>query len=424
MDDEPPGGRNAIDPVIQSEARFRAAVEATHGTVWTNDAQGRMTGEQVGWARLTGQVFEEYQGYGWSDAVHPDDAQATVDAWNKAVAAVVPFEFEHRLRGRDGQWRRYSVRAIPIVDNAGRIQEWVGVHHDIHDATESRLQLARNAETFEALVRGNPFGVYVVDGAFRLLHISDGAKQVFSNVGGLIGRDFAEIMRLIWTEPFASEAIERFRTTLATGEPYVSPSTIEPRADIPAVEAYDWRIERVSLPDGSHGVVCYFYDLTERKQLEDDLRRALDHTALLMREIEHRVQNSLSIVASLLTLQIRSVSSLEAKEALEAASLRVQAIGRVHRQLYQGDNIKTVEFGQYLRQLCVDIEKTVGRPNLAFTIEADKVELPLDRAVPLGIVANELITNACKYCNPNTPERIIVTLSARDQHLEKVWPQR
>ena len=69
-----------------SEARFRAAVDAVQGVLWTNKAAGEMQGEQPGWAALTGQAHDEYQGFGWAAAVHPDDAQPTIDAWNAAVA--------------------------------------------------------------------------------------------------------------------------------------------------------------------------------------------------------------------------------------------------------------------------------------------------------------------------------------------------
>ena len=401
----------------ESEARFRSAIDAAQGILWTNDADGRMTGEQPGWAKLTGQSFEAYQGYGWSDAIHPDEAQTTIDAWNAAVAARIPFEFEHRVKRHDGEWRLFAIRAIPILDDCGRVREWVGVHTDITHASETRLQLERNARTFASLVHDNPFGVYVIDAGFKLLHISRGAEKVFGNIEHAIGRDLAEVLRLLWNEPFASEAINRFRATLATGEPHISLSTIEQRADVKNVEAYDWRIGRIALPDGSDGVVCYFYDLSERMKLEDELRQALAHKDMLAREIEHRVQNSLSIVAGLLMMQRSSADSLETKEALAAASLRVIAIGRVHRQLYKGGDIGVVEFGQYLRQLCKDVEETLGRTNLSFEIQTDTVEVSVNTAVSLGIVANELLTNACKYSDPATGYRVSVELVTRADEL-------
>jgi PAS domain S-box-containing protein len=140
------------------------------------------------------------------------------------------------------------------------------------EAAEERLR--RNHDTFYNLIQNNPFGVYVVDAEFRLAQVSLGSQKVFSSVRPLIGRDFAEVLRTIWAEPFATEAIGRFRHTLETGEPYSSPSTVERRQDIGEVEAYDWRIERIVLPDGRYGVVCYFYDLSERQRWEGALRES------------------------------------------------------------------------------------------------------------------------------------------------------
>ena len=397
----------------RSEARFRAAVGAVQGVVWTNTAAGEMRGEQLGWAKLTGQKFDAYQGYGWTDAVHPEDVQASIEAWNAAVASRAPFVFEHRLMCSDGQWRRFSIRAIPVLDSTNEILEWVGVHTDITEASAIRAQLARNAETFASLIRNNPFGIYVIDSEFRLLAFSEGAAKVFANIDPLVGRDLAEILRIIWTEPFASEAIEHFRTTLATGVPFIAASAIHHRSNIDASEAYDWRLERIALPDGSDGVACYFYDLSERVRLEEQLNHALADKDLLMREIEHRVQNSLTIVSSLLSMQRSAATSTEAKDALAAAASRVFAIGRVHQRLYKSNDLGIIEFGIYLRQLCEHIEETIGRGNISFNVTTDTVDLRVDAAVPLGIAANELITNAYKYCGTGADERVIVTLEAR-----------
>jgi PAS domain S-box-containing protein len=116
------------------EQRFRAAVDAVQGTLWTNDETGKMRGEQPGWALLTGQSYDEYQGYGWSEAIHPDDAERTVSAWQQAVAERRPFVFEHRVKHKSQtEWRQFAVRAIPLLGPQGQVLEWVGVHTDISE---------------------------------------------------------------------------------------------------------------------------------------------------------------------------------------------------------------------------------------------------------------------------------------------------
>ena len=141
-----------------SEHRFRAAAEAVGDVIWTNDAKGEMRGAQPDWAKFTGQSFSEYQGSGWSSAIHPDDIGPTVAAWTEAVAGRRNFLFEHRVRRHDGVYRLFSVRATPLLTRTGEIQEWVGVHEDITERREfeETLRSARD-EALEANLAKNIF---------------------------------------------------------------------------------------------------------------------------------------------------------------------------------------------------------------------------------------------------------------------------
>lgn len=133
--------RRARQELFASNERFQAAVRAVEGILWTNDPDGRMAGDQPGWASLTGQTRAEYEGYGWSKAVHPDDASATVQAWQQAVADRKPFVFEHRVCRFDGEWRTFAIRAIPVIGADDEVQEWVGVHTDVTDQRRTREDL-------------------------------------------------------------------------------------------------------------------------------------------------------------------------------------------------------------------------------------------------------------------------------------------
>jgi PAS domain S-box-containing protein len=102
------------EKIRENESRFQAAVDALEGILWTNNAAGEMEGEQPGWSLLTGQHYEEYRGYGWTAVIHPDDTASTLAAWQKAVQETSTFTTEHRVKTKDGQWRLFAVRAIPV----------------------------------------------------------------------------------------------------------------------------------------------------------------------------------------------------------------------------------------------------------------------------------------------------------------------
>lgn len=129
----------------RSEERFRAATAASSDILWTNDPSGRMTGPQPGWSAYTGQSAAEYEGLGWSRALHPDDVAPTIEAWREAVATGTKFVFEHRVRRHDGVYRTFAIRALPVKEPDGSVREWVGVHTDVTDV-RAAAQALRDAD--------------------------------------------------------------------------------------------------------------------------------------------------------------------------------------------------------------------------------------------------------------------------------------
>ncbi|HWL69234.1 MAG TPA: histidine kinase dimerization/phosphoacceptor domain -containing protein [Geminicoccus sp.] len=134
----------------------------------------------------------------------------------------------------------------------------------------------------------------------------------------------------------------------------------------------------------------------------------IEQKDLLLREIDHRVKNSLALVAGLLGMQERSACSAEAKAMLAAASARLMSIARIHEQLYRSADIASVAFDDYLAGLCDDVIASLSQPEqVTFTLEADRVVLPTDQAARLGLIAVELLTNALKHaCRPGQRTRI------------------
>ena len=135
----------------------------------------------------------------------------------------------------------------------------------------------------------------------------------------------------------------------------------------------------------------------------------LQRQNLLAQEFEHRLVNGTQIIVSLLSLQSRSASP-EAALQLTAAARRVASFGRVHSRLHLLDHQESVEFKQYLQQLCTDLSGLLfeGEASCTITVDAAETDIPTVFAIPLGFIVNELITNSAKYARSN----IIVRLEA------------
>jgi two-component system, sensor histidine kinase PdtaS len=171
-------------------------------------------------------------------------------------------------------------------------------------------------------------------------------------------------------------------------------------------------------------VASYERELITHRRTESGLRQALaqdeallrqkdeliQQQALFSRESDHRLLNGIQIIVSLLSLQSRASTNAEVASQLTAAADRVATIGRIHHRLHSLDGVQTFALKQYLEDLCRDFSTmlSTAHPTRIIVVEGIEIELPAVTAIPLGFIANELITNAVKY----GAGRITVSLEA------------
>jgi two-component system CheB/CheR fusion protein len=274
----------------QSEEKFQGAVSAVEGIVWTNNAVGEMEGEQTAWSELTGQSFEDYQGYGWAKAVHPDDAQPTIDAWNKAVANRTTFVFEHRVKVKDGSWRQFSVRAIPLKNLDGNIREWVGVHTDVTKKRKAENALIESEKRFRLLADHSPMHIYIIEA-------NENASVTYWNKSWLeyTGQTFEEAVGRAWdgiVHPGdIPELMNIYMPAFEARQAYSIPGIRLKRHD----GKYRWHAFKANprfLANGDfNGYVGVGYDIHDQRLIEHALK-----------ESEHRFSNMIYSSPSLITI--------------------------------------------------------------------------------------------------------------------------
>ncbi|MET0261578.1 MAG: ATP-binding protein [Rariglobus sp.] len=192
-----------------------------------------------------------------------------------------------------------SVRQHELTEEAENLNSRLQVQ--IAERKQAEAVTHRGKALFASLVAQAPFGVYVVDALLRLQQVNPKGLPLFAHIHPLIGRDFPELVNILWPARVADQVVKRFRHTLKTGKAYRSPDFSERRRDIGVKEVYEWQIQRVILPAGEFGVVCFFSNITERVFAESSQRRLDIMTASngkLRREIIRRKAGELALKRS------------------------------------------------------------------------------------------------------------------------------
>jgi two-component system, sensor histidine kinase PdtaS len=146
-------------------------------------------------------------------------------------------------------------------------------------------------------------------------------------------------------------------------------------------------------------VVVVVRNYNTQKKANKEKGELLRQKDVLMKEIHHRVKNNLQVIGALLDLQLSSITDEHAKDAMTESTTRVRSISLIHQQLYQNENLRTVEFSRFAKDLLHELTSVFKKPGQNITLKNDIPEtvLDIDTAVPLGLIVNELMTNSYKY---------------------------
>ena len=178
-------------------------------------------------------------------------------------------------------------------------------------------------------------------------------------------------------------------------------------------------IDDPAAPNGIGGVLVICTETTQRILLEQRLSEELEAKEILLREVNHRIKNSLQMVGTLLNLEARNAQSDETQESLNRAAMRVHAIGSVHELVFRSEEIQTVQMQDYVRELCEAISFSVAPgADIALDCRSDDVVLSTDTAISIALLINELVTNAYKHAFPAARQgRITVELTRQGSNL-------
>ncbi|MBD0333958.1 MAG: PAS domain S-box protein [Cyanobacteria bacterium Co-bin13] len=340
----------------------------------------------------------------FANLVHPEDLAVVQPHLERLLHSRdgEAFDVEYRARHADGSWRWLQSREVVFARNAqAEPTQILGMAIDINHRKQIETALRESEVRFRSTSEQSAVGICHCDPAGRFLWVNPALCQLLGYTQAeLIALNFQSIThpadlpkagvkldQLTWQQPACS--LEK-RYLRKNGEAIWSQVTLSVVHDDSGNPRY---------------ITGIVEDISLRKQAEAELRASLREKDLLLAEVHHRVKNNLQIISSLLELQANRIQDSVVQEALLSSQNRVIAMGLIHETLYQSGNLSRIEFAQYVRRLVAGLIKIYGtNAALQLSLAVDETfDVPSDLAISLGLILNELVTNALKHGFSQSP---------------------
>jgi len=264
--------KQLADALEASEREFRLLAEAMPQMVWVTRTDGWNTYCNRQWTDYTGLTLAESSGYGWSVPFHPDDQSRAWVAWRNAVENNATYSLECRLRRADGVYRWWLIRGVPVVDDAGNILKWFGTCTDIDDLKLNEQALLQSRENLLSVMQNAPYGILLINTDGTTAYLNPTATRLLRYTLADIP-DLETMFRKAYPDPAYQEQVQRAWQENVMGREEAG--TLD-EARVYSVQradgvARDIEFHVTRLPD--RRTLVTFTDITDRKQVEDQLRK-------------------------------------------------------------------------------------------------------------------------------------------------------
>lgn len=387
-----------------SEARFRSYFEMPLTGI-------AITSVEKGWIEVNdrlcgimGYTRKELEDLTWAEMTHPDDLAADEEKFNRLLAGdIESYSMDKRFirKGGDVVW---TSLAVGCVRNPDRTVDFIlALVQDISDRKRAEAGLRESEERYRLIAENSSDVIWTMtlDGRFQYVSPSVTELTGFTpeEVRGIpmdryiVAEHLPGVMKEL-AEELRKPHGERIRSKTLDIQQYAKDGS---RIDIEVTTS--WIYNEKGEPVGIQGATR---DIRKRKRAEEDLAKTLEEKGALLRELQHRVKNSLVMIVGLVDLESHRVDDPATRQVLEQLRDRIMSLSNLYDLLYRSEDVREVRLDQYIGQICRSISESYiadgGR--IAINVKLGEARVKVKSAIPLGIAVNEIVTNSLKYAFP------------------------
>jgi PAS domain S-box-containing protein len=275
----------------------------------------------------------------------------------------------------------------------------VMVHlEDVTERRQAEDKIRASEEKFRSIVENSSDQIFMLNKDCKILSMNRTGAELFGKLPPeMIGKPLLEL----FPENIATQFSQNIKTVFSTGKTMIE----EEKILIKGQELYLSTVLNPVKDDGGGvtAVIGIVRDITNRRQAEEQVQASLNEKEVLLKEIHHRVKNNLQVISGLLTLQAAQINDERLQRIIKNSQSRIWTMALIHQTLYQSGNLAAIVMDEYIRSLAGNLLSSHAQVAMPPTVRFDlqPLQLSVDKAIPLALIINELVTNAMKHAFPN-----------------------
>ncbi|MGD0283844.1 MAG: PAS domain S-box protein, partial [Dissulfurispiraceae bacterium] len=394
---------------------FQMAVDSATDAIGMSTPEGRHYYQNEAFTNLFGLSVSEVDGVsGPPSTVYADEKEGA-----KIFRTIMKggfFAGEVKMLDKDRNEKDIYLRAYSIKSKDGKVVGLVGIHTDTTDRKKAEEKLRKREWQLSESQRVAHLGSWDLNLISQELEWSNETYRLFDRSPEDFVPSFNEFARLVHPDDHATMETNFFKALESDANPY--------HVDVRIINdsGREWVMEAFGVVrrDSSGKALSIFgtaQDITERKMAEEQVQQSLREKETLLRELYHRTKNNMQVIISLLNLQSGGIDDKKTLQILEDTKNRIQSMALVHEKLYKAKNLSQVYLSDYINDLADALMKSHDADNGQISLQVDVARIPvsIDTITPLGLVINELMTNALKYAFPDNKKGEIIIKALKNE---------